>query len=110
MQITTFIQHLDIKRRVVLRTLRSDGKVVVEAIDGLKPALIYVPGPEFPWQYFLPKIYRAWFLSRPVPLHFKPLKRIPEPVIEKLQKSSLPEQMQILKALRAGGFLPQVRA
>lgn len=110
MQISTLVSDENSRqRKVILRALLENGSVLVEAIDGLKPAQFSVHGTQFPWGNYLPKIYRAWYLSNPVPAHFKPLKRIPNPVIEQLEKATQVEQMQILKALRQADFLPRIR-
>lgn len=96
-------------RRVVLRNLLSTGMAVVEGVDGLKPAQYEVHGSDFPWADYLPLVYRAWRHNQKVPEPFKPLRRIPEPIFDQLIQIPLSEQMQVLKALRKGGFLPRVR-
>lgn len=64
------------------------------------------PADKFPWTEFIEKLLAAWKLSdySDVPKAFKPVKQIPQFVIEGLPNEPVPQQLKILAALRSQGY------
>jgi hypothetical protein len=99
----------DVSRVLRYKDLLLDGKVLLEARDGLKPALVRLEARAFPWNDFSVFLVQSWRVSGPVPFLFKPARRIPEEIINALLKASQDDAREILRTLRKNGFLPPIR-
>lgn len=104
---------LNQERQAVLLSCCRDGSLLLEGKDGKKPAQFYMSIKDnFPWSEFLKKMMVAWQLSdySGVPNEFKPLKRIPQFVLDEILNETQENQLKVLAALRQQGYfgtLPQ---
>lgn len=95
------------ERQAVLLSCFRDGSLLLEGKDGKKPAQFYMTTDDnFPWSEFIQKMLVAWQLSDyvGVPNEFKPLKRIPQFVIDGIVNEPQINQLKILATLRQQGY------
>ena len=86
-----------------------DGSLQLEGKDMKKPQRFFLsPKDIFPWDQFLPKMLVAWQLGdyQDLPREFKPLKRIPQFVLDGFLNEPLANQLKILSTLRTQGYFP----
>ncbi len=57
------------------------------------------------WQSYLPIILHGYILQQPLPFQFRPVKRIPEEIIEKGEALSSEHLQAFFTRLRQAGFL-----
>lgn len=69
----------------------------------------FILNQHFPWYHFKPWLLHAWAEEPVIHFCFKPLKRIPDPIIDNLKLLPEAEFIQALEALRARGFLPKLK-
>lgn len=99
----------------VLRCFR-DGSILIDGRDRKKPAQFYLtPRDNFPWGQFIEKILVGWQLANmeDIPPEFRPLKRLPQFVLDGILQETQPNQLKILATLRQQGYfceLPQPKA
>jgi hypothetical protein len=89
----------------------EDGGILLEARDNSKPAQFRLqPGDSFPWLFFLKKVCVAWHLSamRALPFEFRPLRRIPQEIVDAIPDLGEKDAFKILDALRAQEYLPKL--
>lgn len=94
------------RQGTVLQCFR-DGALLIEGKDGKKPARFYMTTKDnFPWGNFIQKMLVAWQLSdyEGVPREFRPLKRIPQFVLDNILKETPANQLKVLAALRQQGY------
>lgn len=98
------------ERQAVLFSCFRDGSILMDAKDGQKPPRFYLKSSDkFPWDQFIPKLLVNWQLSayKDLPREFKPLKRIPDFVLQGILQENEANQLKILATLRSQGyFLP----
>lgn len=100
--------HNEIRQAVLFSCFR-DGSLQLEERDGKKPARFTLTSKDiFPWEQYLPQLYAAWHFGdyKEVPLQFRPLKRIPEFVLEGIEQETIKNQLKILSTLRSQGYFP----
>jgi hypothetical protein len=100
-------------RRAALFSCFKDGSLLLDARDNQKPARFYLaPGDTFPWEAFFAKMLAAWQLCdyTDVPNQFKPLKRIPQFVIDGFPAEPLENKFKILATLRKQGYFSALSA
>ena len=84
-----------------------DGSLLMDCRDGQKPEQFYLtPQDKFPWGQFIQKMLVAWQLSdyENVPQEFRPLRRIPQFVLDNILKETPANQLKVLAALRQQGY------
>lgn len=90
----------------VLKCFR-DGSMLIDGKDGKKPAQFHLtPKDNFPWDQFIDKMLVGWQLANmeDIPQEFRPLKRLPQFVLDGILKESQPNQLKILATLRQQGY------
>mgnify|MGYP004449332967 CR=1 FL=1 len=96
-------------RKAVLFSCHRDGTIVLECIDGEKPAKITLTATDiFPWDEMLSKLLLNWKLGdiESVPSPFRPTQRIPEYIVEGFEKEPISNKLKILAELRRQGYFP----
>jgi hypothetical protein len=94
-------------RQAVLFSCYRDGSLLLEGKDCKKPQRFFLsPKDTFPWDQFLQKMLVAWQLGdyQDIPHEFKPLKRIPQFVLDGFPNEPLENQLKILATLRSQGY------
>lgn len=97
------------ERRAVLSVCYRDGSLLLDARDFMKPARFTLASNAlFPWEEFLAKLLIAWQMCdyTDVPLQFRPLKRIPQFVLDGLPAEPVLNKLKILATLRSQGYFP----
>lgn len=102
------------ERQGALLKCFRDGSLLIDGKDGKKPAQFYLtPKDNFPWGQFIDKMLVAWQLAdmEGIPQEFRPLKRIPQFVLDGILKEPQANQMKILATLRQQGYfcIPPLR-
>ena len=100
-------------RRAALFSCFKDGTLLLDARDNQKPARFYLaPSDNFPWETFFAKMLAAWQLGdyADVPPQFRPLKRIPQFVIDGFPAEPLENKCKILATLRKQGYFSALSA
>ena len=101
------------ERQAALLACYKDGSLLLDARDFEKPARFYLaPADVFPWDEFVGKLLCAWQLcdSSDVPPQFKPLKRIPQYVIDGLPAETTANKLKVLATLRSQGYFSALTA
>ena len=101
------------ERRAVLSACYRDGSLLLSARDFKKPAtFVLSPKSLFPWEEFIAKLLIAWQLCdyTDVPQQFRPLKRIPQFVLDGLAAESIENKLRILATLRLQGYFSALPA
>ena len=89
----------------------ENGGVLLEGRDGHKPAQFRLqPRDSFPWLLFFQKVCVAWELSslQAIPYEYRPLRRIPQEIVDIIPKVNEKEALKIIETLRTKGFLPKL--
>ena len=101
------------ERQAALLACYRDGSLLLDARDYEKPARFTLTKDDvFPWEQFIGKLLCAWQLSdyTDVPPQFRPLKRIPQYVIDGLPAEETTNKLKILATLRSQGYFPALTA
>lgn len=101
------------ERQAALLACYKDGSLLLDARDCEKPAQFYLTSADtFPWDEFIGKLLCAWQLSdySDVPPQFKPLKRIPQYVIDGLPAEPTANKLKVLATLRSQGYFSTLAA
>lgn len=96
------------KRLAVLEQCFQDGSLLLSERDGEKPAQFTLTlNDVFPWHDFFKKLRVSWWLSQQkVPNAFLPQKRIPEELLDEMEKLPERELLRALATLRAEKYFP----
>lgn len=99
------------KRQAALFSCFKDGSLLLDARDGQKPARFYLePKDIFPWEDFISKMLVAWQLAdySDVPPQFRPVKRIPQFVLDGIGSETLENKLKVLASLRKQGYFTRL--
>lgn len=97
------------ERRAVLSICYRDGSLLLDSRDFQKPArFTLAPNCLFPWEEFIAKLLIAWQMCdyTDVPPQFRPLKRIPQFVLDRLPAEPIMNKLKVLATLRIQGYFP----
>ena len=78
--------------------------------DAPEPTGVRILRGAIPWELWAPRILAAWRDGLPVPVPFRPARRLPPEWIEAALGASPADQRVFLDRLRAAGLLPPARA
>jgi hypothetical protein len=93
-----------------VRAAYTDHSVDLQALDGLKPALLHLSSAAFPWGPYIQALLARWQLSRPVPRIFTPIRRMSPEVISALEVLPAADALRVLQGLRSAKILPPLSA
>ena len=101
------------ERLAALFACYKDGSLLLDARDFKKPArFVLTQADNFPWEQFIEKMLFAWQLGdyTDLPPQFKPLKRIPQFVLDELPAEPTANKLKVLATLRTQGYFPALTA